>query len=227
VPSGRSCERTAVPLQNRVTPLGELIATPARGLVYGNRGCLHDEHGRIRRRHQGKRWIACRLEFRGWHRSPLMQPGRFTELFFLDEATALAAGHRPCALCRRADYDFLIDLWAEIHPGRRGADAIDAQLHRERVVPGSGERVLHPTPLDDLPDGTFVLDGGEPWLVLGETLLRWTPEGYTDARPRTRAAHAAVVTPPSFVELLRRDREPLVPLLHPSALPFCGAPSGT
>ena len=115
-----------MPLQNRVTPLGELIADPARGLVYGNRGCLHDEHGRIRRRYQVKRWIACRLEFRGWHRGPLMQPGRFTELFFLDEATALAAGHRPCALCRREDYDFLIDVWASLHEGRRGADAIDA-----------------------------------------------------------------------------------------------------
>ena len=84
-----------MPLQNRVTPLSELVADPARGLVYGNRGCLHDAHGRIRRHHAGRRWIACRLRFRGWHRSPLLQPGRFTELFFLDEATAFAAGHRP------------------------------------------------------------------------------------------------------------------------------------
>src|SRR2546430_795904 len=83
--------------RNRVTPLGELIADPARGLVYGNRGCLHDEAGRVRRAYAGKRWIACRLRFRGWHRSPLMRPGGFTELFFLDEATALAAGHRPRA----------------------------------------------------------------------------------------------------------------------------------
>ena len=87
-------------LQNRVTPLGELVADPARGLVYGNRGCLHDAAGRIRRRYQVTRWIACRLEFRDRRRSPLMQPGRYTELFFLDEATALAAGHRPCAECR-------------------------------------------------------------------------------------------------------------------------------
>ena len=91
-------------LPNRVTPLGELIADPARGLVYANRGCLHDDQGKIRRRYNGKRWIACRLEFKGWHRGPLMQPGRFTELFFLDEVTAFAAGHRPCALCRREDY---------------------------------------------------------------------------------------------------------------------------
>ena len=84
-----------MPLKNRVTPLGELVADPARGLVYGNRGCLHDAAGRIRRRYNGKRWIACRLRFRGGHRGPLMQPGRFTELFFLDDATAFAAGHRP------------------------------------------------------------------------------------------------------------------------------------
>ena len=91
-----------MPLQNRVTPLSELVAEPGRGLVYGNRGCLHDAHGRIRRRWATKRWIGCKLEFRGWHREPLLQPGRFTELFFLDEATAFAAGHRPCALCRGA-----------------------------------------------------------------------------------------------------------------------------
>ena len=99
-------------LQNRVTPLGDLVADPARGLVYGNRGCLHDEHGRIRRRYATRRWIACRLEFKDWKRARLLQPGRFTELFFLDEATALAAGHRPCALCRRRDYDRFREIWA-------------------------------------------------------------------------------------------------------------------
>ncbi len=204
-------------MQNRVTPLGDLIADPARGLVYGNRGCLHDEHGRIRQRYQVKRWIACRLEFRGWHRAPLMQPGRFTELFFLDEATALAAGHRPCALCRRADYDFLTAVWAEIHPEQAGADAIDAQLHRERVVPGSGQRVLHPASLDELPDGTFVLDRGEPWLVLDDRLIRWTPPGYVEQRRRPRREDTQLITPPSLVALLERERRPLVPLLHPSA----------
>ena len=91
-----------MPRQNRVNPLSELIADPARGLVYGNRGCLHDDRGEIRRRFATRRWIACRLEFKGWRRKALLQPGRFTELFFLDEATALAAGHRPCFFCRRA-----------------------------------------------------------------------------------------------------------------------------
>ncbi len=206
-----------MPRQNRVTPLSDLIADPARGLVYGNRGCLHDEHGRIRRRFAGKRWIACRLEFRGWHRSPLMQPGRFTELFFLDEATALAAGHRPCALCRRADYERLTELWTEIHPAQKGADAIDVQLHRERVVPGSGERVLHPASLDHLPDGAFVLDGGQPCLVLGDDLLRWTPAGYGQRVARPAGERAVLVTPPSLVEVLRAGWEGDVPLLHPSA----------
>src|SRR2546427_9373585 len=146
-----------MPLQNRVTPLGELIADPARGLVYGNRGCLHDENGSIRRRYDGRRWIACRLEFRDWHRSPLMQAGRFTELFFLDEATALAAGHRPCALCRREDYVKLVALWRELHPGPAGAGDLDAPLHEKRP----GPRTRGPGPLGmpfrDLPDRTFVV----------------------------------------------------------------------
>ena len=106
-----------MPRQNRVTPLGELVATSERGLVYGNRGCLHDELGRIRRRYAGRRWIACRLEFRGRRRTPLLQPGRYTELFFLDDATALAAGHRPCAECRREDYDRFVALWRRPPPG--------------------------------------------------------------------------------------------------------------
>jgi hypothetical protein len=123
-----------MPLQNRVTPLGELIASSERGLVYGNRGCLHDDQGRIRPSYAGKRWIACRLQFRGRRHAPLIAPGRFTELFFLDEVTALAAGHRPCAECRRADYERLTEVWATLHPHRRGADAIDAP---HTATPGS------------------------------------------------------------------------------------------
>jgi hypothetical protein len=199
-----------MPRQNRVTPLGELIATPQRGLVHGNRGCLHDEHGRIRRRYATRRWIACRLEFRGWRRSPLMQPGKYTELFFLDEATAFAAGHRPCALCRREDYQRFGELW----PGPRGADAIDGQLHGERLADGHDAR-LHAARLARLPDGAFVLHRGEPWLVLGDRLLRWTPGGYSErvARPGGRAT---LITPPSLVAVLRQGWEGAVPLLHPS-----------
>jgi hypothetical protein len=199
-----------VPRQNRVTPLGELIAVPERGLVYGNRGCLHDDEGRIRRRWATRRWIACRLEFRGWHREPLMQPGKFTELFFLDEATAFAAGHRPCALCRREDYRRFTEIWAQLHPGQVGADAIDVQLHEERLV----ER--DEMALGDLPDGAFVLDEGDPWLVLGGELRRWAPAGYEDRRPTP--AHGVVITPSSLLEVLRRGWEGTVPLLHPSVL---------
>jgi len=192
-----------VPLQNRVTPTGELIATPERGLVFGNRGRLHDDVGRIRRQWALKRWISCRLEFRGRHHGA-MPPGRYTGLFFLDEATAFAAGHRPCAECRRADYVRFTEIW-----GAR-ADAIDARLHEERLGP------RHEGAVDELPDGAFVLRDGQPWLVLGGELLRWTPGGYTDraARPRGRAT---VLTPPSLVEVLRARWNGDVPFLHPSA----------
>ena len=206
-----------MPLQNRVTPLSELIADPARGLVYGNRGCLHDETGRIRRRYNGKRWIACRLAFKGWHRSPFLQPGKFTELFFLDEATAFAAGHRPCALCRREDYVRFTEAWSELHPGAVGAYAIDAQLHDERVDPVTRAHRVHDAPRASLPDGAFVLEGGAPFLVLGGQLLEWTPAGYAARRPRPTRGDAAVVTPPSLVEMLRLTPEGAVPRLHPSA----------
>jgi hypothetical protein len=208
-----------VPLRNRVTPLGELIATPERGLVYGNRGCLHDEHGEIRRRYATRRWIACRLCFRGRRRAPLMAPGRFTELFFLDEATALAAGHRPCAECRRSDYNRFSDLWLAIHPGQVGADAIDAQLHGERLAPGRREGLLHESPYSELPDGAFVLEAGRPQLVLARQLLSWSPGGYRDRHRRPRSANAAVITPPSLIAILRSGWSPSVPLLHPSSDP--------
>ena len=203
------------PLRNRVTPLGELVSHPARGLVYGNRGCLHDDAGRIRRSHNGRRWIACRLEFRGWLRRPLLQPGKFTELFFLDEATAMAAGHRACALCRREDYNRLGAIWRELHPEQTGADAIDAQLHGERLS-GRGRRI-HDVAAADLPDGAFVLHEQEPWLVLGGELRRWTPVGY-DRRVRRPTGPALAITPPSRVGVLRSGWEPLVPLLHPTAI---------
>jgi hypothetical protein len=199
-----------VPLQNRVTPLGDLVADRGRGLVYGNRGCLHDDRGRIRRRFAGRRWIACRLEFRGRRRGRLLQPGKYTELFFLDEATALAAGHRACAECRREDYERL----AAILGGR--ADAIDARLHDERVAPATGGQRRHTVEVDDLPDGAFVLWRDAPHLVLGDELLRWTTAGYADRSPRP-GGPADLLTPPSLVAVLRAGWQPAVPLLHPSA----------
>ena len=200
-----------MPLRNRVTPLGELIADPARGLVYGNRGCLHDDRGEIRRRFPTRRWIACRLQFKGWHRKALLQPGRFTELFFLDEATAFAAGHRPCALCRREDYNRFLAL-----VGASGADEIDERLERERRT--GRDRRFRPAALDELPDGAFVLRDGEPWLVHGAHLLRWTPAGYTSRAARSRSDHKVeTITPASLVAVLRAGWNPCVPLVHPSA----------
>ena len=192
-------------LQNRVTPLGDLIATPARGLVYGNRGCLHDAERRIRRSFQVMRWIACRLEFRGRHRADPMPPGRYTGLFFLDEATAFAAGHRPCAECRREDYNSFMSIVGAVR-----ADELDERLHEERL----GRRRARP--LDALPDGAFVLRDGEPWLVLGEELLRWTPRGYAERAPRA-GGHAFVITPSSTLKVLRAGWEGVVPFTHPSA----------
>jgi hypothetical protein len=204
-------------LRNRVTPFSELVADPARGLVYGNRGCLHDADGRIVRRYGVKRWISCRLEFKGWRRTGLLQPGRFTELFFLDEATAFAAGHRPCALCRYEDYRSFVTLWHKLHPGdEAGADAIDARMHVERVDAVTREQRRHEAPFESMPDGAFVVDDDAAFLVLGERLLRWTPGGYVDARPRP-AGVATVITPPSLVAVLATAWEGAVPLLHPSA----------
>ena len=205
-------------LQNRVTPLSRLVATPERGLVYGNRGCLHDAEARIRRSYNGKRWIACRLRFRGRHRRRLMQPGRYTELFFLDEATAFAAGHRPCAECRREDYVRLTVICNDLHPGQAGADAIDAQLQGERVVPGTRAQRHHEVAFDELPDGAFVLHRREPFLVLGQELLRWTPGGYLQGGRRPPGGTAVAITPPSLLSVLHTDWQPVVPLLHPSAM---------
>lgn len=203
--------------QNRVNPLSELIATPERGLVYGNRGCLHDKTGRIRRRYNGRRWISCQLEFKDWRRGSLLQPGKFTELFFLDEATAFAAGHRPCALCRRADYNRFLEVWQALHPEQSGADAIDAQLHDERVDPGTRAQLHHDAAFDALPDGAFVLHEGAPHLVLGDSLLAWSAGGYVARTQRPTGAQARLITPPSLVAILRTNWQSLVPVVHPSA----------
>jgi hypothetical protein len=147
----------------------------------------------------------------------LMAPGRYTELFFLDEATALAAGHRPCAECRREDYNRLTAFWAALHPTQAGADAIDAQLHAERIVPGDGDRRLSDARFKQLPDGAFVLYEGAPHLVVGSALRAWSPGGYRESRQRPAGGIATVITPPSMLALLRSGWTPGVPLLHPTA----------
>ena len=150
-----------MPLQNRVTPFGEIVAIPERGTLMGNRGILHDAGGQVRRRWAGRAWISCLLEFQG-RRDPVMAPGHYTRLFFLDEPTAFAAGHRPCAYCRRADYVAFRDTWAaaNAHLGlgsRPRATEIDRVLHAERLAEGGSKR-LHPTELARLPDGVMVTD---------------------------------------------------------------------
>jgi hypothetical protein len=129
----------------------------------------------------------------------------------------MAAGHRACALCRRGDYNRLTALWGELHPGQIGADAIDARLHDERLAPGARTQRHHEAPFDALPDATFVLREGAPWLVLGGQLLAWTPAGYAARLPRPTRERAVVITPPSLVAVLRAGWDPLVALLHPSA----------
>jgi len=208
-----------MPLCNRATPRQEVIADPARGLVYANRGVLVNARGEIRRRWGVRRWIACRLEFKGRRRRPLMAPDRYTELFFTDEAAAFAAGHRPCGECRFEDYRRFCAIWQRLHPGQIGADAMDDQLHTERVDPQTREQRRHEMPFDGLPDGAFVLTDDRPWLVLGDQLLEWTPAGYVaQRRARPRGETAVVLTPPTLVDVLRSGWEPAtVPFLHPTA----------
>ena len=200
-----------MPLRNRVTPFGEIIADPARGLLLGNRGCLHRD-GRIVRHHANRRWIACRLEWKGARRA-LQQPGRWTELFFLDEATALAAGHRPCAYCRRGDYDRYRAAWARaagtVAPG---ADHMDDALHGERVR-GRDTKVTFPAAAATLPDGAFVTDGDVALLVHGGVLRPWHPGGYGPALAPP-VGPLVVLTPRSTVAAIRAGYTPAV---HPSA----------
>lgn len=190
--------------QNRVTPLGDIEAFPLRGSFTGNRGRLHEGH-RIVRFHAGDLWIICALSFRDrWNEQWL--PRRFTWLFFHDEAVALAAGHRPCAECRRAAYVAYRDAWASVRSDRPppSAGEINRQLHAERIARGTHRRRLHQLPWSGLPDGTFVItEDLSPHLVLGPELVEWSRAGYGLRRRRPRQGTATVITPPSSVDVLR------------------------
>lgn len=205
-----------MPLQNRVTPFGEIVAIPQRGMLTGNRGIIHDPTTRtlLPRRWTTRAWIACVCEFRG-RRRPVMARQSWTELFFLDEATALAAGHRPCFYCRRADANRFREAWArgnrKATPPR--APEMDAVLHRERLDATRRKR-LHPLPMpiQVLPDGTMLETDGQSCLVLGGTPLLWTAAGYQPV-PRPPIG-ARLLTPPSTVNALAAGYRPL---LHPTA----------
>lgn len=191
-----------MPARNRVTPLGEIEAFPLRGAWTGNRGILHS--GReIVRFHASDLWIVCALEFKGRWREQ-WQPRHYTFLFFHDEAVALAAGHRPCAECRRRSYDEYRAAWAEgLGVAAPSAREINRRLHGERIVRGSHRRRLHELPWRDLPDGAFVLLDDSPAVVVGDRLIGWTRAGYRGERARPGAGTANVLTPPSTVAALR------------------------
>jgi hypothetical protein len=201
-----------MPLQNRVTPFGEIVALEGRGLFMGNRGILHDDARRIVRYAQLRRWIACRLEFKGIRRI-VMTPHRYTELFFLDEATAFAAGHRPCAECRREDYRRFCAVWARCFGEPSGADAIDLQLHRDRLLKPRVKRT-YAADIADLPDGAFIAADGTAWLVRGHALLAWSQQGYIATRKRPPHREVEVLTPRSTVAVLSAGYRADV---HPSA----------
>jgi len=210
-----------VPKQNRVTPFGEIIATPERGTFMGNRGLLHDDGGKIIRPWKVTRWLVCVLEFRGRKRT-VMTPGNYTELFFLDEATALAAGHRPCAECQRARFKSFCDAWGTANPGdgnaaRPSAKVIDECLHAERIASGDSKRTFMAS-LDELPDGVFVTVpawGDQAYLIWGDRLLAWAPGGYGERRRQPKGEQVKVLTPPSTVATIRAG---YVPEIHRSAV---------
>ncbi|HEV2258094.1 MAG TPA: hypothetical protein VGS06_33595 [Streptosporangiaceae bacterium] len=201
-----------MPRQNRVAPDGTLIAVPDRGLFWGNRGSLLDRAGRLVRYSRGRAWAICVLEFKGRRRQQ-WAPGRLTELFFLDEATGLAAGHRPCGECRYRDYQAFKRAWAVAFGGGLPAVAeIDARLHADRLV-RPGVRRSYPAALSSLPDGVMVSVGGAPFLVWGSGLLAWTPGGYRCSGPPAEDT-VTVITPRATVAVLAAGYRPVI---HPSA----------
>lgn len=176
----------------------------------GNRGILHDDAGRVVRNHASQLWIICRLSFRGW-RAAQWQPHHYTVLFFHDEAVALAAGHRPCALCRREAYNaYRTAVAAHDASKPLPAKEIDARLHAERLIQRSRRRRLHEMPWSEVPAGAFVVDEQEPHLVTDEGLVRWTTSGYAEPRHRPSGGTAAVLTPPTSVAALRAGYAPQV-----------------
>ncbi|MBS1883303.1 MAG: hypothetical protein JSS97_10155 [Actinobacteria bacterium] len=191
-----------MPERNRVTPTGEIVATPLRGAWTGNRGVLH-EGREIVRFHAGNLWITCALRFRDRHRE-LWLPHRWTPLFFHDEAVAFAAGHRPCGECRHAEYQAYKAAWAEALGGAPpAAGEMNRRLHAERIFPGTHRRRFHQLAWAELPDGAFVLEDAAPHLVRGAELLPWDLDGYGKPRRRPRRGTATAITPPATIAVLR------------------------
>ena len=189
-----------MPLENRVDPFGRIFATPARGIFMGNRGGrLHDPATRtlLKRRWASKQWICCLTRFKHRHRQ-VMGAG-YTELFFLDEVTALSAGHRPCFECRHADARRFADFHA---PGTRAGD-LDRLAHAERIA---GPR---PAPAEPLPDGAVVAVGDDAFALRAGHFLRWSPFGYVSAVPAHEMPPFAVLTPRVFLGILGAGYSPV------------------
>ena len=200
-----------MPLPNRVDPFGDLFATPTRGTLFGNRGGKfhRDDKTLGSRRWASRQWICCVLKFKGRQRN--VWGSYYTELFFLDEVTAFAAGHRPCFECRRQDAERFAVLFSG-KKQRASADAMDSVLHAERLD-GKAKRTYRRS-LDSLPDGAMVALDGEVFAVRDKHLLPWTPSGYSASKPRPRNLEVDVLTPPSILSVLGRG---YAPLWHPSA----------
>jgi hypothetical protein len=197
-----------MPLQNRVDPFGELLAVPARGLFMGNRGGRFHTSAKslTTRRWVSRQWICCVLDFKNRHRDVW---GRFyTELFFLDEPTAFAAGHRPCFECRRKAAEAFAEKWRQVIKlrARPRAGEMDEVLHRERL---NGRRKrTHRLAIDTLPDGAFVALEEGAFAIRDDTLLRWSPQGYDARKPRPRGIAVDVLTPPAILAVLSAGYEP-------------------
>jgi hypothetical protein len=212
------------PLQNRVTPFGEIIATPERGMFLGNRGGqIHNAKKELTsRRWVSAQWITCLLEFKGRHME-VMAPHRYTQLFFLDEATAFAAGHRPCFECRRADAKRFFEAWRAGNPGLAGdgipkVPAVDAVLQHERLTRDRAKLTFEST-IGELPDGVLVVRAGAPkeaWLLWQGTLWKWSPGGYMASVAADEDESVRVLTPKSIVQAFSAG---YVPVVHPSLTP--------
>jgi hypothetical protein len=204
-----------MPLQNRVTPTGEIIAIPHRGLFTGNRGIIHDPTTKtlLTRRWAGQAWLTCVCEFRG-RRREVMGSRSWTELFFLDEATAFAAGHRPCFFCRRDDANRFRTAWEQGNGVTNVlARDIDAVLHRERLSGAKKRLHARTMPLKELPDGAMLQEGAVSYLIVQGRALSWSPDGYRETR--NTIDDAMLLTPPSILRALSAGYPPV---LHPSAM---------
>ena len=200
-------------LQNRVDPWGNIIKTTARGAWMGNRGLLHDESQTIRRPFKLKAWITCVLQFKGRHRK-VMSPNLYTELFFFDEATSFAAGHRPCFECRREDAKRFKSFWLKGNPEYGFNEdtpigEIDKILHRERINK-RGEKVIHEEMLRDLPDGCFIELNGKAYLLANGKVFPWSPSGYDKGEPLPAEQYIKVLTPRSSVNAIRAGYLPQI-----------------